>query len=130
MNYAKQIEEIEKLEKASAHLSQPYINLLTLARKMQEEINRVEKHNFILKTMGQIYVKEEWIPCTERLPEEEQDCIITVVTPDGKRLSDAITFYKDLVRDVKWHYGETERIFANTIVIAWMPLPEPFKGDI
>lgn len=123
MNYAQQIEEIEKLEKASAHLSQPYINLLTLARKMQEEINRVEKHNFILKTMGQIYVKEEWVPCSERLPEKSGTYFVTV-----ERCSMPNHSMTDYFSTLKGDWSR-EGVHGMKIT-AWMPLPEPFKEAI
>ena len=68
----------------------------------------------------------EWIPCSERLPEESGQYIITVkyVHVDG---------YEDLYAEHgewdgdRWdmfcfgHCGEVEDI------IAWMPLPEPYK---
>lgn len=58
-----------------------------------------------------------WIPCSERLPEEKG---LYFVTTDG-RYDDivALTFY-DLIDNV-W--------YTASDVIAWMPLPEPYKGN-
>ena len=70
----------------------------------------------------------QWIPCSERLPEEDGQYLITVkyIHVDG---------YEDIYAehgnwtDGKWdmfcfgHCGEVENI------LAWMPLPEPYKGE-
>ena len=70
---------------------------------------------------------QRWIPCSERLPEEDGQYLITV---KYKHVNDS---YEDVYAehgdwfDGKWdmfcfeHCGEVEDI------IAWMPLPEPYK---
>ena len=67
-----------------------------------------------------------WIPCSERLPEEERKVyLVTYKTLHGRRY----------VRDLQTNYvGETPRYVGwskkvKGEVIAWMPLPEPYKGD-
>ena len=80
-----------------------------------------------IKNMPTIEPEQRWIPCSERLPEESGQYIITVkyVHVDG---------YEDLYAEHgewdgdRWdmfcfgHCGKVEDI------VAWMPLPEPFKG--
>lgn len=70
-----------------------------------------------------------WIPCSERSPEEDGQYLITV---KYKHVNDS---YEDVYAehgewfDGKWdmfsfgHCGEVEDI------IAWMPLPQPYKMD-
>ena len=70
-----------------------------------------------------------WIPCSERLPEENGQYLITI---KYKHVNDS---YEDVYAehgewlDGKWdmfcfgHCGEVEDI------IAWMPLPEPYKEE-
>ena len=56
-----------------------------------------------------------WIPCEERLPEEEGNYIVTF--DDG--LISSVPFYRE--DWVLWgDSGEP---------IAWIPLPEPYKGE-
>lgn len=88
-----------------------------------------------IKTIQTTNTVSEWIPCSERLPEK-----------DGRYL----TTYP-LIRDMKWvhilWYGEPSMPSRNVQgkvwyvsdeeygdvpyddVIAWMPLPEPYRED-
>lgn len=56
--------------------------------------------------------EQQWIPCSERLPEEGQSILVT--TTNGWYVVAIIrTFFKDMHKDI----------------IAWMPLPEPYRED-
>lgn len=71
---------------------------------------------------------EHWIPCSERLPEEDGQYIITVKYKHVDGYDDIYAEHGEW-SDGKWdmfcfgHCGEVESITA------WMPLPEPYKGD-
>ena len=54
---------------------------------------------------------QQWIPCSERLPEKDGEYLTT--TEDG--LCDVESY-----GDGEWFYDD---------VVAWMPLPEPWKGE-
>lgn len=62
-----------------------------------------------------------WIPCSDRLPEEE---VQVLVTDDAGGLAtiDVDCGYFDE------EYGRFEW-FHSQNVTAWMPLPEPWKGE-
>ena len=63
--------------------------------------------------------QQEWIPCSERLPKSHGYYICTC--KDGSK-------YKR-VSAVKWSNGwQLTGARAYWIVLAWMPLPEPWKG--
>ena len=61
---------------------------------------------------------QQWIPCSERLPTTKDDYIITV-----KDKSLTWTDYVEWSADYHW-WG-----YDDDMVIAWMPLPEPYKGE-
>lgn len=65
------------------------------------------------------YVQENsWIPCSERLPDK-----------DGIYL---VTHRKFGKLEVTWNIfygGEHASWLWNDEIIAWMPLPEPYKGE-
>ena len=55
-----------------------------------------------------------WIPVTERLPEESGCYLVSVKNDHERRYSKTAWFGKDT-----W--------FARKDVVAWQPLPEPYK---
>lgn len=98
----------------------------------------------------------EWIPCSERLPENEADVLIAFSVGDTK-CHIAMAFYEDGTKttedsDYWWNdidnfeYSEKDRCFfipegwwesvtfsdefkpVDREVVAWMPLPEPCKA--
>ena len=69
----------------------------------------------------------EWIPCKERLPEKSDEYLITIGTQIYLSW-----FYKDEEDDEKWTYydGNGKWSYKNADVIAWMPLPKPYKEGV
>ena len=61
-----------------------------------------------------------WIPCSERLPEENQEVLI--------QLDKEITMGWIYPDNEEWAIYEGEMTAEVYEVKAWMPLPEPFKG--
>lgn len=59
---------------------------------------------------------QQWIPVTERLPDKE--CFVLVTVNDGAIYTDLSLFRHD-GRFIE-HTGD---------VIAWQPLPEPWRGE-
>ena len=59
------------------------------------------------------YYHGGWIPCSERLPKPPMFCLVTT----GGRHGDVIDIA--LYMSDGWHKAST--------VIAWMPLPEPYR---
>ena len=66
--------------------------------------------------------KGGWIPCNERLPEDDSICIVTVEYPNNKTMVDYGWFDR---KGVCWFVGMQE--FRTSNILAWQPLPEPFK---
>lgn len=63
---------------------------------------------------------DRWIPCSERLPESFEDVLVTVRNfeyPQIGHLECGIWYADDGVR------------FLQDAVIAWQPLPAPYKGE-
>ena len=66
--------------------------------------------------------KGGWIPCSERLPEDDSICIVTVEYPNNETVVDYGWFDR---KSVCWFVGTQE--FRTSNILAWQPLPEPFK---
>lgn len=75
----------------------------------------------ILKALEQ---EPDWIPVSERLPEDNELVLFSTKTDrvfEGRFFSDNT--------NRQW-YSFCDRTFAwNNVVIAWMPLPEPYKAE-
>lgn len=72
--------------------------------------------------------KGEWIPCSERLPEEGIDVLLAY----EKNM--VVGNWEDICGDVTWYansgdgwFTATEDVDNDGIPIAWMPLPEPYR---
>ena len=68
-----------------------------------------------------------WIPCSERLPEEPFGCLVTVIDCEPVTQTD----FENILPYFVGYGGESwNDEDGNEIpfeVIAWQPLPEPFK---
>lgn len=83
----------------------------------------VSTHDFELWLEEQPTVGE-WIPCSERLPEESGKYLGQL---DWGNITD-IYFSK---KWQKWNAHDSQEPKHAIEVVAWMPLPEPYKeGDI
>lgn len=77
--------------------------------------------DYICATLNEILEELEqylWIPVAKRLPETEDHVFVTCITKTGQR-----NVYLAYYMHGSWH-GQ-----MRTPVIAWMPLPAPYKGD-
>lgn len=82
--------------------------------------------------------KGHWIPVNERLPEEYGEYMITWVSDYTNKPLISIAEYEitdDFDRKNcrflgEWLFDEYMSAYTNIKVIAWMPLPEPYKADM
>lgn len=102
-----------------------YIDFLrNTAQGKKKSLNLLEKvvkgelgENFVKPRMG------EWIPVTERLPEESDDYLITNIAGDVEMA------YFAHPKDYTISKGEWREICYEDDVIAWMPLPQSYRGE-
>lgn len=90
-----------------------------------------ERDSLIVATRNAFSASSEphWIPVTERLPETNDEVLTTyIVNGDrNKKYVETASYYQS---SESWSSVWDEFRVAGTRieVIAWMPLPEPFKG--
>lgn len=63
-----------------------------------------------IETLPSVQPKQQWIPVTERLPEDEQVVVVQ---------------YNDEDYDIL----KFPTAYRRCDIVAWMPLPKPYKGD-
>ena len=68
----------------------------------------------------------EWIPVSERLPQDAFGCIVTVMDTNSATQEDFENLYPDFVGwdGETWNDADGKPIPFE--VLAWMPLPEPY----
>ena len=71
-------------------------------------------------------VPSKWIPCSERLPEKDQSVLVQPRWADEK--FELVIAWRSVNRwSGKDEWEHENDYFDDDEVIAWMPLPEPYK---
>lgn len=105
------------------------------ARKVKEHamtiywaLKKYEDTGLTPEQIIKIHGQSRWIPVEERLPEEKESVLVQWEKYD-RHLNVTLTYL-----DVMWLDNAEEQVFEtingvpNGKVIAWRPLPEPYKG--
>lgn len=81
---------------------------------------------------------EEWVPCSERLPNKGKLYIVTLKTfSDDYRFIDLLYYGKPLMPNCKvkgacWYRSDSEWgdvVYDDTDILAWMPLLKPYREE-
>ena len=102
------------LEEAIAHAKEISENQY-ICEECQKEHRQLADWLEELKTLRE---KSKWIPCSERLPENAMNVIAQ--------------FSDGTVTELRYAgNGIFEGIYeySTRVIIAWMPLPEPYEGE-
>lgn len=98
-------------------------------KKLIEEIEKIDMHGRMREYAGLCaavnIIKNqpkigEWIPCSERLPDESGTYIVNAIENNIIH----VTFAKWMKRMKKWELTGSRSYWK---VIAWQPLPEPYQ---
>lgn len=91
----------------------------------------------VVKEQPTVKTEPQWIPCSERLPEEDVEVLITYRYKEGE--GDTSHAYMDITTYGQMYFGGNkvgkykhwrqpfEYFESNYEVVAWMPLPEPYR---
>ena len=85
--------------------------------------------DFTIDAQPTIEAEPQWIPCSERLPEEPFGCLVTVWDTDPVTMDE---FENILPYFVGWDGEQWNDAYGEQCpfeVLAWMPLPEPYRGE-
>lgn len=79
--------------------------------------------DFMVEAIQDLPSAQRWIPVTERLPEEGKQVLVCddggfIYTAEGETRSDG-----------EWQWYESVEYRPMEDVVAWMPLPEPWRGE-
>ena len=85
--------------------------------------DRFDKANQII--LEALSAEAEWIPCSERLPKRDELVLVTYKTTDRIHLC---RYIDDGSENPWWSYID-DCCAWNNVVLAWMPLPKPYRED-
>ena len=95
-----------------------------IINKAIEIVNQVaEEYNQSLANNNQSLTNSGWIPCSERLPEDNEIHECTAQFNTGMRYIEYA--YYDIAREEWWTHNDTGLVN----VIAWKPSPELYGGE-
>ena len=96
---------------------------------MNEDCRKSAKAlDLAIKALEQESKTGRWIPCSERLPEIPFGCFVTVEEDDRNGEPQNVLYSEPVGYDGEtWNRADGEPIPFE--VIAWMPLPEPYKAE-
>jgi hypothetical protein len=108
--------------------------------KWSEDVIYFAAAERVLSELPSAQPEQRWIPCSERMPGEHEwlgtkkfgttisnEVYVTFEAPDGQRFAKHISFQNGKLSPV-----DEQRMkvwFKGAKPIAWMPLPEPWRGD-
>lgn len=124
-------------------------NIMAISGTFDGEILLIDKAEAQTELMmlPSAQTEPQWIPCSERLPDDLAEVNVTWVNTNPKPYYDFVKdkpatgsavyhrgewyWYSSVTVDVLAEYGrmESEKMDDAIKVIAWMPLPEPYKGE-
>ena len=129
--FEKILERIEEKLKKSEERYYRYLddsNLSCMFDRSDMEERRVDTIKEMLEIVQEVSKEYNggWIPCSERLPEIDGNTsdIVLVCGSNGFQY---MAFWCD---DLKWRFcecGMAKNPILWTEIVAWQPLPEPFK---
>ena len=95
--------------------------LIAWIKGSQQMTSKMKNIICYIKTMPTVDAVSDWIPCSERLPNNDEEVIVSVEDDRADNIFKYTT--------TAWRYGDVwvsdnERICG---VIAWMPLPKPYE---
>jgi hypothetical protein len=94
----------------------------TDTEKEIQEVNDYRWFKSILEELPPVTPQPRWIPCSERLP-KEQDCYLVTTKWKGSHSGNVYIETNMAV------FREKPKEWDCRDVIAWMPLPEPYKEE-
>lgn len=91
-------------------------------KEIQAQLRERSKPEFL--EICQRVKNDGWIPCSERMPELRKDCLVTVKYSGFMGMCGTWIKTGHLESEDDW-WGDC----CGGKVIAWTPLPEPYKGE-
>ena len=101
-------------------------DIIDMAYGCEDEFGKDVVFRFVdyIRQLPSAKPEQQWIPCSERLPDTNRDVLLQFKTNMG------VGFWEN----GEWGVNTGDNIYSEigegeAKPIAWMPLPEPYKGE-
>lgn len=68
-----------------------------------------------------------WIPTNERLPEKQDEYMVTWISDWHLKKGDASLATIEYTKEEGWILESYMKCYSNVKITAWMPLPKPYR---
>ena len=133
--YEMSIKSLEQQPCKDAVSRTAVLNTLDFVDKALDENRTIEEYKELLRECYEQLPPvtpaekvERWIPVSERLPEESGRYLAYIINKHDNKLQYIMTayFFSDSIFSNPWAVDDES---ASDNVVAWMPLPEPYKAE-
>ena len=100
-----------------------YISIVALHNNMNYVDTIINEINSIIDIIDEQPKVGEWIPCSERLPEERSEAVLATAY-DGISTAIYVFYYEN----GRWKDIDGYNVDAAEIT-AWMPMPDPWEEE-
>lgn len=105
----------------------------TTARLLREAADTIEQLAAKVRAANMerstAYYHGGWMPVKEGLPEDSGEYFVTVIDEDDETYRHTGNAWYAHPKDYDVEKGEWRELMMDEKVIAWMPLPEPYRED-
>jgi len=93
-----------------------------------DDICDLEEIDEILESVPTADRPQEWIPCSERLPEARESVLLAVNHKYGDWVGEGC-YWETTDNHIIWKGYRWNATYWDDEIIAWMPLPKPWRGE-
>ena len=110
-------------------LCEDLLNRWSIADTRKEELIRQIMADIVTPIVVSQPTINNWIPCSERLPEEYGEYICTMENGQVQECGFVPEKQKGLIKGWSTCEADGHKFLRNKDVLAWMPLPEPYSEE-
>ena len=127
MNDIERAIEALKMENELMQFFNPMTGEIEPIELQNQDNQDLYKANLVAISALEKQLNGGWIPVSERLPEKEDIYQVTIKYKNFAGIH--LTVRTAIYENKKWNIHGPQPVISNIKIIAWQPLPEPYKEE-